>query len=59
METLKQQKEELYLKFIEIHTRLLELKEYELADSVSEVYHKSCTVEYKTGVELIKNIYNL
>jgi len=59
METLKQQKEVLYLRYKEIHKRLLELKQYELASSLSEVYHQSCIVEYKSGIEFIKNLYNL
>ena len=59
METLKQQKEVLYLRFNEIHKRLLELKQYELANTLSEVYHRSCTVEFKSGIEFIKNLYNL
>lgn len=59
MENLKQQKEELYLRFNEIHKKLLELKQYELASNVSEVYHQSLTVEYKSGIEFMKNLYNL
>jgi vacuolar-type H+-ATPase subunit D/Vma8 len=59
MENLEQQKEVLYLRFNEIHKQLLELKQYELANSLSKVYHQSCIVEYKSGIEFIKNLYDL
>lgn len=59
MENLKQQSEGLNLRFNALHKKLLELKEWELASDLSDVYHKSSLVEYKSGIEFMKNLYNL
>ena len=59
MENLEQQQTELNLRFEAIHKKLLELKEWELASDLSDVYHKSSLVEYKSGIEFMKNLYNL
>lgn len=59
METLKQQQFELDLRFNEIHKKLLELKQWQLASDLSDVYHKNLTVQYKSGIEFMKNLYNL
>ena len=59
METLKQQQFELDLRFKEIHSKLLELKEWQLASDLSNVYHKNSTVQYKMGIDFVKNLYNL
>ena len=59
MENLKQQQFELYLRFKEIHSKLLELKQWQLANDLSDVYHNNSIIQYKSGVEFIKTLYNL
>ena len=59
METLKQQEFELHLRFKAIHNKLLELKEWQLASDLSGVYHTNSAIQYKLGIEFIKNLYKL
>lgn len=47
------------LKFKELHSQLLKLNEFELADELSTVFYQYGTECYKHGIEMMRETYNL
>ena len=58
-ETLENEYQVLRNEFQNLHSQLLEKKEFELANKLSEIYHKTTVNQYIQGVEFMKNLYEL
>lgn len=58
---MKQSKEllELELRFSKFHSQLLDLKQWKLANEISEIYHRTQYLEYQNGIDFMKKIYKL
>jgi pterin-4a-carbinolamine dehydratase len=57
--TQKTQIDYLNNEFKKLHSKLLDKKEFAIADELSEIYHKVQFANYKQGIEFIKNLYKL
>jgi ssDNA-specific exonuclease RecJ len=58
-ETLENEQKVLRNEFQNLHSQLLEKKEFELANKLSEIYHKTKVNQYIQGIEFMKNLYEL
>ena len=58
-QTLENEQKALRNEFENLHSQLLEKKEFELANKLSEIYHKTTVNQYIQGVEFMKNLYEL
>jgi hypothetical protein len=45
--------------FQNLHSQLLDKKEFTIASKLSEVYHESSFNQYTQGIEFMKNLYKL
>jgi len=45
--------------FQNLHSQLLDKKEFTIASKLSEVYHESSFNQYVQGVEFMKNLYKI
>jgi hypothetical protein len=45
--------------FQNLHSELLEKKEFQIASKLSEIYHNTATNQYSQGIEFMKNLYKI
>ena len=57
--TLRNEDQVLRNEFQNLHSQLLDKKEFQLASKLSEIYHKTTVNQYKQGIEFMKNLYEL
>jgi hypothetical protein len=57
--TAKKNYSEAELRYNEIHSKLMELKLYLLADELSSTFYGYGTEQYHKGIEVVKEIYKL
>ena len=58
-QTLENEQKALRNEFENLHSQLLEKKEFLLAKTLSELYYKTRANQYKQGIEFMKNLYKL
>lgn len=58
-ETLENEYKVLRNEFQNLHSQLLDKKEFILASKLSEIYHETTTNQYIQGIEFMKNLYKL
>jgi vacuolar-type H+-ATPase subunit D/Vma8 len=58
-QTLENEYKALINEFQNLHTQLLDKKEFQLASKLSEIYHQTAVNQYIQGIEFIKNLYQL
>ena len=58
-ETLENEYQALRNEFLNLHSELLDKKEFQMASKLSEIYHKTTVNQYIQGIEFMKNLYQL
>ena len=58
-QTLENEQEALRNEFQNLHSQLLEKKEFQMASKLSEIYHNTALNQYIQGVEFMKDLYKL
>ena len=59
IETLENEYKLLRNEFQNLHSQLLDKKEFTLASKLSEIYYNTVLNKYSQGIEFIKNLYNI
>lgn len=58
-QTLENEYKVLRNEFQNLHSQLLEKKEFKIASKLSEIYHDTALNQYIQGIEFMKNLYKL
>lgn len=58
-QTLENEEKKLTNDFENLFSQLVEKKEFQLAKTLSEIYHKTKVNQFSQGTEFIKNLYQL
>ena len=58
-ETLENEYQALRNEFLNLHSELLDKKEFQMASKLSEIYHQTTVNQYIQGIEFMKNLYQL
>ncbi len=58
-QTLENEYQILRNEFLNLHSQLLDKKEFQMASKLSEIYHKTTVNQYIQGIEFMKNLYQL
>ena len=58
-QTLENEQEVLKNEFQNLHSQLLDKKEFQLASKLSEIYHATALNQFVQGIEFMKNLYKL
>ena len=58
-QTLENEYKVLRNEFKNLHSQLLDKKEFQLASKLSEIYHQTTVNQYIQGIEFMKNLYKL